>query len=110
MRQIFKTYSVQAISAGLFFIQDLKLGHYMKIPPRTTFLGKLPMSRASITWAHHAPCGPAVQILASVVAALAQAGMKEGLLHAVPDLCSENQQARLICPTAKSVFNASIIW
>ena len=36
---IFKAYSVQTLSAGTSFIQDLKLGHYVKVPPRATFIG-----------------------------------------------------------------------
>jgi hypothetical protein len=35
----FKCFSAQGLNSGLFFIQDLKLGHYMKIPPRATWMG-----------------------------------------------------------------------
>lgn len=38
--QLFKVYAAQCIGTGLSFVQDLKLGHYMKIPPRTTFAGE----------------------------------------------------------------------
>jgi len=40
--QVFKAYSVQTLTEATFFVQDLKLGHYIKVPPRSTFLGKLP--------------------------------------------------------------------
>ena len=108
---MFKCYGVQGISAGLYFIQDLKLGHYMKVSPRVTFSGQsiaivLRSPRSLTPISRFFP----VQILSSLLAAFAQAAMKEGLLHAVPDLCSDVQASRLICPTAKSVFNASIIW
>ncbi|KAJ3216219.1 hypothetical protein HDU67_009793 [Dinochytrium kinnereticum] len=33
----FKTLSYMAMSQGLFLVADLKLGHYMKIPPRIMF-------------------------------------------------------------------------
>ena len=36
---IFKAYSVQTLAAGTSFVQDLKLGHYVKVPPRATFMG-----------------------------------------------------------------------
>jgi ABC-type uncharacterized transport system permease subunit len=36
---VFKVFCVQGMLAGLFFVGDLKLGHYMKIPPRATFMG-----------------------------------------------------------------------
>jgi hypothetical protein len=38
--QLFKVYAAQSVGVGLSFVQDLKLGHYMKIPPRTTFTSK----------------------------------------------------------------------
>lgn len=37
--QVFKAYSVQTLTEAVSFVQDLKLGHYVKIPPRATFLG-----------------------------------------------------------------------
>ena len=36
---LFKAYSVQTLSAATSFVQDLKLGHYVKVPPRATFIG-----------------------------------------------------------------------
>jgi len=36
---IFKVYSVQTLTESTSFVQDLKLGHYIKVPPRATFLG-----------------------------------------------------------------------
>lgn len=34
----FKIYSDVTMSQALIFLQDLKLGHYMKIPPRIMFM------------------------------------------------------------------------
>ena len=34
---LFKSYGYITMSQALYFIQDLKLGHYMKVPPRTMF-------------------------------------------------------------------------
>ncbi|RUS20254.1 hypothetical protein BC937DRAFT_95600 [Endogone sp. FLAS-F59071] len=34
----FKTYGYMSMYQGLLFVSDLKLGHYMKIPPKTMFL------------------------------------------------------------------------
>jgi OPT oligopeptide transporter protein len=36
---IFKVYSVQTLTESTSFVQDLKLGHYIKVPPRATFSG-----------------------------------------------------------------------
>ena len=32
---LFKTYGYITMYQALAFVQDLKLGHYMKVPPRT---------------------------------------------------------------------------
>ena len=39
--QVFKAYSVQTLTEATSFVQDLKLGHYVKVPPRATFMGAL---------------------------------------------------------------------
>ena len=37
--KLFKVFAIQPMGTGIQFAQDLKLAHYMKIPPRTTFWG-----------------------------------------------------------------------
>lgn len=37
--QLSKSYSLQTLLTSGQILQDMKLGHYMKIPPRTTFVG-----------------------------------------------------------------------
>ncbi|KAF0400039.1 opt family small oligopeptide transporter [Gigaspora margarita] len=37
----FKVYESRALSQCLYFVQDLKLGHYMKIPPRSMFTSQI---------------------------------------------------------------------
>ncbi|KAL7006462.1 hypothetical protein EMMF5_003883 [Cystobasidiomycetes sp. EMM_F5] len=86
---IFKAYSNQSLINALYWVQDLKLGHYMKIPPRTTF---------------------AVQLSATCVAACIQVAMLRLLETVVPDLCSRDQAALLSCPVARITYNASLIW
>lgn len=36
---IFKSYSIQTLVEATAFVQDLKLGHYVKVPPRAIFVG-----------------------------------------------------------------------
>ena len=80
---------MQSLSAGLAFTQDLKLGHYMKIPPRNTFT---------------------VQIVAALVSSLVQIGVKQWLFKAVPDICSPDQKDLLICPQIAVFYHTSVIW
>jgi hypothetical protein len=37
----FKVYGYISMSQALTFLQDFKLGHYMKIPPRTMFMAQV---------------------------------------------------------------------
>ncbi|GAA6022043.1 hypothetical protein JCM10207_001028 [Rhodosporidiobolus poonsookiae] len=86
---LFKTYSVQSLSVGLTFVQDLKLGHYMKLPPRATFT---------------------VQMVATFVTAIVQVGVKRWLVATVHDLCEPDQAALLSCPSARVFYSSSVVW
>jgi hypothetical protein len=37
----FKVYGYISMTQALTFLQDFKLGHYMKIPPRTMFMAQV---------------------------------------------------------------------
>ncbi|KAJ3028986.1 UNVERIFIED_CONTAM: hypothetical protein HDU68_000426 [Siphonaria sp. JEL0065] len=37
----FKTFSYMAMFQGLYLVQDMKLGHYIKIPPKAMFISQL---------------------------------------------------------------------
>ena len=87
--QIFKGFSVQVLASTLAFIQDLKLGHYMKIPPRASFMA---------------------QAVATLLSGLLQVGVKEALFTTVPDICSDGQKSMLTCPHNRVFFSASAVW
>lgn len=38
---MFKTYGYITMTQALYFVQDMKLGHYLKLPPRTMFFGQI---------------------------------------------------------------------
>ncbi|GAA5971328.1 hypothetical protein JCM3765_005835 [Sporobolomyces pararoseus] len=86
---LFKTFSTQTVAAALTFVQDLKLGHYMKIPPRASFTA---------------------QIVATALTSIVQVGVKRWLVDVVPDLCSERQAALLTCPIVRVFYSSSVIW
>ena len=87
--QIFKAYAIQTITSALLFTQDLKLGHYMKVPPRASFVA---------------------QAVATLLSGFLQAGVKTALFTTVPDICSEGQKSMLTCPFNRGLFSASAIW
>ncbi|KAF8700923.1 hypothetical protein AX14_000602 [Amanita brunnescens Koide BX004] len=86
---VFKVYSVQALTEAVSFVQDLKLGHYIKVPPRATFLA---------------------QLIATVLVAFVQLGAKEWIFADVKDICLPTQSNFLTCPHNRVFFTASVIW
>jgi len=89
IHQIFKGYAVQTINSALLFTQDLKLGHYIKVPPRASFMA---------------------QSVATLLAGLLQVAVKEGLFATVKGICTTDQKSILTCPRISVRFNASVIW
>ncbi|RXW15177.1 hypothetical protein EST38_g10679 [Candolleomyces aberdarensis] len=86
---VFKAYSVQTLSEATSFIQDLKLGHYVKVPPRATFL---------------------VQLVATTMAGFVQVGVKQWIFDNVKDICQPGQPAQLTCPHNQVFYTASAVW
>ncbi|KAK2464416.1 hypothetical protein APHAL10511_003564 [Amanita phalloides] len=86
---LFKAYSVQTLTEATSFVQDLKLGHYIKVPPRATFLA---------------------QLVATVLAAFVQIGVKQWIFANVRDICAADQPSLLTCPHNQVFFTASAVW
>ncbi|KZT27098.1 oligopeptide transporter [Neolentinus lepideus HHB14362 ss-1] len=86
---VFKAYSVQTLTEATSFVQDLKLGHYIKVPPRATFLA---------------------QAVATILAAFVQVAVKQWMFDNIPDICDANQASQLICPHNQVFYTASAVW
>ncbi|TAQ84477.1 hypothetical protein B7494_g7199 [Chlorociboria aeruginascens] len=86
---IFKVLSTDVVGQGLYFAQDMKLGHYLKIPPRTLFFA---------------------QGSATILGALTQVGVTLWMLGNVSDICSADQSNGFSCPNGRTTFSSSIIW
>jgi OPT family small oligopeptide transporter len=87
--QIFKVFALQTLQSGLNFVQDLKLGHYMKVPPRVSFKA---------------------QIIFSIWIAIVQVGVNQFMFGNIVDLCSPDQLNKFTCPHARVFFTSSIVW
>ncbi|KAF8082171.1 hypothetical protein N665_0845s0029 [Sinapis alba] len=88
----FKTYGYVSMSQALSFVGDFKLGHYMKIPPRSMFL---------------------VQLVATKVSATVCFGTTWWLLSSVDNICAPEKLPRgspWTCPGDQVFYDASIIW
>ncbi|GJM86514.1 hypothetical protein PR202_ga02380 [Eleusine coracana subsp. coracana] len=70
---------------------NFKLGHYMKVPPRSMFL---------------------VQFVGTIVAGTVNTGVAWWLLGSIKDICSDNLPADSpwTCPNDRVFFDASVIW
>ncbi|KAJ6001676.1 hypothetical protein N7522_006903 [Penicillium canescens] len=86
---IFVTYSYISSAQGIKFSSDLKLGHYMKIPPRILF---------------------GVQMMATLVSSLTQIGVLNWMFTYIPKLCTPEAINGFNCPIARVHFNGSILW
>lgn len=86
---IFKAFALQGLLGGLQFVQDLKLGHYMKIPPRLTFLA---------------------QLSGVFVACFVQLGVKSWMFVNIEGLCSPDQPNSFTCPNIRVFYTASLVW
>ena len=86
---VFVTYGYISSAQGIKFAADLKLGHYMKVPPRILF---------------------AVQMVATIVSSLTQIGVLNWMFHNVPGICTPEAINGFTCPIARVHFNGSILW
>jgi OPT family small oligopeptide transporter len=86
---IFKAYGFLVAGQAISFAGDLKLGHYMKIPPRTMF---------------------SVQIVATVVSCFVVLAVQSWMFSNIPDFCSPDQVNNFICPSTSTFASSSIIW
>lgn len=88
----FKTYGYISMSQAIMFHSDFKLGHYMKIPPKSMFI---------------------VQLVGTILASSDYFGTAWWLVTTITDIC---QPAKLpegspwTCPGDDVFCNASITW
>lgn len=86
---VFVTYGYITSTQGLKFASDLKLGHYMKIPPRLLF---------------------SVQMVATLVSSLTQIGVLNWMFRNISGICTPEAMHGFTCPIARVHFNGSILW
>ena len=96
----FKVYGYMAMYQGLTFTQDLKLGHYMHVPPIMMF---------------------SVQVLATIWGGLVNVGvlycitscillLSEGAFNSIRGICTSDAVQNFSCPAATTFFTASVVW
>lgn len=89
---VFRVYGSSNLFHTIQFLSDFKLGHYMKIPPRTMFT---------------------VQIGGSTLSAIVSLVTAWFLLDSIPDICDPTllpPGSPWTCPNDSVFFTASVIW
>ncbi len=84
----FKTYGYIAVYQALAFSNDLKLAHYLKIPPRLTFIGQM--------WA--------TLIYCLVSAAIFNFAM------GFENICTPEATFNFYCPNQRTFYTAAVFW
>ncbi|KAK6938052.1 Oligopeptide transporter, OPT superfamily [Dillenia turbinata] len=88
----FKTYGYISMSQAVSFLNDFKLGHYMKIPPRSMFL---------------------VQFIGTIIAGTVNISVAWWLLTTAENICQDlllPPNSPWTCPGDRVFFDASVIW
>ena len=85
----FKSYGYVTTSHTLHFAQDLKLAHYVHIPPWVTF-----------------NC----QVAATLVSTFVCTAVLNYQMTKIPDVCTPNQKDMFTCPDINTFFTASVLW
>ncbi|KAH6830688.1 oligopeptide transporter 7 [Perilla frutescens var. hirtella] len=84
----FKVYGYISMAQAITFLQDFKLGHYMKIPPRTMFMA---------------------QVVGTLIASIVYLSTAWWLMETIPDMC-ETSSDTWTCPGDHVFYDASVIW
>lgn len=86
---IFKTISLMTSLQAVSFAGDLKLGHYMKIPPRMMF---------------------SIQVIPTVIACIWVTVIQDWMVGNIENICSPDQRQGFICPSTTTFATSSVIW
>ncbi|ERN13349.1 hypothetical protein AMTR_s00041p00118950 [Amborella trichopoda] len=88
----FKVYEYISMLQALTFLQDFKLGHYMKKPPRTMFVA---------------------QVVGTLIASFVYLGTAWWLMNSIPHICDRKllpHDSPWTCPMDRVFYDASVIW
>ncbi|KAJ6784309.1 hypothetical protein PWT90_11005 [Aphanocladium album] len=85
----FKSFGYVTCAHAVWFSNDLKLAHYVKIPPRQTF---------------------SAQMVATLVSTFVCIGVLNFQMLNIHDVCTEDAPHKLTCPGVNTFFTASVLW
>lgn len=86
---MFKVFSTITLGQALTYASDLKLAHYMKLPPKVTF------------WC---------QVIPTIWAVFVQIAVMNWTLGNIENVCDNKQKDHFSCPNGRAFFSSSIVW
>ncbi|TFY71142.1 hypothetical protein EVG20_g1878 [Dentipellis fragilis] len=86
---VFKQFTHTTTQQTLYFVSDLKMGHYMKVPPRMMFVG---------------------QVIASIIAVFSSIAAQQWAFTNIRGICTPGQEDMFTCPGLLTFGTASLIW
>ncbi|KAI0321348.1 OPT oligopeptide transporter [Amylostereum chailletii] len=86
---VFKTMTYSTTYQALSFASDMKMGHYMKVPPQMMFMG---------------------QVLAAIIGVFSASGMQTWALHNIEDVCAPDQKDFFTCPDLSVFDSSALLW
>lgn len=86
---LFKSVTSDTVNQAVAYSNDLKFGHYMKVPPRLVFWG---------------------QVFSSVVMVISAVVAQDWAFDNIRDICSPDQKDFFTCPNISIFSTASILW
>ncbi|KAG5353466.1 hypothetical protein J132_08942 [Termitomyces sp. J132] len=86
---IFKAIGYIGTAQAVTFAGDLKLGHYMKVPPRTMFK---------------------VQLVAAFVSCFVVIFVQDWMLNHIEDVCTPDQIDGFVCPSSNAFATSSLVF
>ncbi|WWC92468.1 OPT family small oligopeptide transporter [Kwoniella dendrophila CBS 6074] len=85
----FKAFGYITTAQAIYFSNDLKVAHYLKIPPRHTFTA---------------------QLVATLVSTLVCTGVFNFQMNKVPNVCTADAPFGFSCPGINTFFTAAVFW
>ncbi|KAI0008767.1 OPT-domain-containing protein [Xylariaceae sp. FL0662B] len=85
----FKSFGYVTCAHAITFSNDLKLAHYVKIPPRQTF---------------------AAQMVGTLISTFVCVGVLNFQMNQIPGVCTVDAANRFTCPGINTFFTASVLW
>ncbi|KAL6352776.1 hypothetical protein LRP88_13249 [Fusarium phalaenopsidis] len=85
---LFKAFGYTTCTHAIHFSVDMKMAHYLKLPPRFTF------------WA---------QMVPTLVSTFVYVGILQYQMH-LENICTPNAPYRFTCPSLNSFFTSAVLW